>query len=132
VKSRAALLGLVAAVVAVLGIHLPFPAYSRLVLALVLSLTACVYLGALLAQAQSPGTWMAELAVATAVFVCSLLAMAASPVWLAVGYAVHGGWDWLHDARVVPTRVALWFPPLCAAFDFVVAVLVLGWVRHPA
>src|SRR5262249_26089271 len=39
--------------------------------------------------------------------------------------AILGGWDWLHEARAVPTRVALWFPPLCAAFDFVVAVLVL-------
>ncbi len=91
VKLRAALLGLVAAVVAVLGIHLPFPAFSQLVLALFLSLTACVYLGALLAQAQSRGTWTAELAVATAVFACSLLGMAASTVWLAVGYAIHGG-----------------------------------------
>jgi hypothetical protein len=57
VKSRAALLGLVAAVVAVLGIHLPFPSYSRLVLALLLSLTACVYSAALLAQVQGRGTW---------------------------------------------------------------------------
>jgi ABC-type xylose transport system permease subunit len=54
-KLRAALLGLVAAVVAVLGIHLPFPAYSRLVWALLLSLTACVYLGALIAQEESRG-----------------------------------------------------------------------------
>jgi hypothetical protein len=132
VKLRAAILGLVAAVVAVPGIHLPFPAYSRLVLALFLSLTACVYLGALLAQAQRRGTWIAELAAAAAVFACSLLGMAASSAWLGLGYAVHGGWDWLHEAGGVPTRVAEWFPPLCAAFDFVVAVLVLGWLWHAA
>jgi hypothetical protein len=75
---------------------------------------------------------MAELAVPAAVFACCLLGMAASPVWLAFGYALHGGWDWLHEARFVSTRVAIWFPPLCAAFDFVVAVLVLEWVRHAA
>ena len=131
-KSRAALLGLVGAVVAALGLHLPFPAYSRLVLALFLALTACVYPGALLAQVQGRRTWLAELAAAAAVFACSVLGMAASPVWLAVGYAVHGGWDWLHDARLVPTQVAAWFPPLCAAFDFAAAVFVLGWVLPAA
>jgi hypothetical protein len=78
------------------------------------------------------GTWSAELAVATAVFACSLLAIAASPVWLAFGYTTHGGWDWLHEARVVPTRGGYMVPPLCAAFDFVVAVLVIGWLQQAA
>ena len=129
VKVRAAFLGLVAALVGVLGIDLSFSAYSRLVLALFLSLTACVYLGALLAQAQSLSTWAAELAVAAVVFGCSLLGISASPVWLAFGYGIHGGWDWLHETRTVQTRVAGWFPPLCATFDLVVGAFILGWVR---
>ena len=125
---RAALLGAVAAIVGLAGVHLPFPSQSWLVLALFLALTACVYLGALLAQPQRRGTQAAELTVGATVFACAFLGMAASPLWLAGGYALHGGWDWLHHVRVVPTRVAGWFPPLCAGFDLVVAVFVLAWV----
>jgi hypothetical protein len=128
-KLRAALLGLTAALVGIVGVHLPFPAYSRLVLALFLALTACVYPGALLAQTAKPTTALAELAVAGVVYGCALLGMTHSAVWLAVGYGLHGLWDWLHDVRVVPTTVAGWFPPLCATFDFAVAVfaLVVTW-----
>jgi hypothetical protein len=124
-KWRAALLGLTAALVAIVGVHLPFPSFSRLVLALFLALTACVYPGALLAQTLKPGTAVAELAATGVVYGCALLGMTHSSVWLAVGYGLHGAWDWLHDVRVVPTRVADWFPPLCATFDFAVAVFAL-------
>ena len=34
-------------------------------------------------------------------------------------------WDLLDHPHAVPTRVAAWFPPLCAAFDFVVALFVI-------
>jgi hypothetical protein len=94
-------------------------------MALFLALTACVYPGALLAQSQRPATALAELAVAGAVYACALLGMTTTAAWLTVGYVLHGVWDWLHEARVVPTRVAGWFPPLCAAFDIAVAVFVL-------
>jgi hypothetical protein len=124
-RLRATLLGLSAAVAAVAAVHLPFPTYSRLVLALFLAATGCVYLGALLAQSPRPATALAELAVAGAVFACALLGMTTSATSLAAGYILHGVWDWLHDARVVTTKVAAWFPPLCAAFDFAVAVFVL-------
>jgi hypothetical protein len=124
-RIRAALFGLSAAVVAAAGVHWPFPTYARLVLALFLALTACVYLGALLAQPSPRVTAVLELGVAGAVFACSLLGMTASAYWLAVGYGLHGAWDWLHDLEMVPTRVARWFPPLCAAFDFAIALFVL-------
>src|SRR5438876_5481104 len=97
---RLALLGMVVAAVAVACIHLPFPAQSRLALALFLALTACVYLGALLAHPQRWSTLTVELTVGGLVFACSFLGMAASPAWLAAGYALHGGWDWLHHIRV--------------------------------
>ncbi len=125
---RMALLGAVAAAVFAAGIHLPFPAQSQLVLGLSLVFCASVYLGALLAGPQGRPVQAAELAVGAAVFGCAVLGLAVSPVWLAVGYAAHGGWDWLHHARVVPSAVARWFPPACAGFDLVVAVFVLGWL----
>jgi hypothetical protein len=33
--------------------------------------------------------------------------------------------DGLHELEVVPTRVARWLLPLCAAFDFAMALFVL-------
>ncbi len=39
---------------------------------------------------------------------------------------LHGAWDWLHDTKTVSTHVAAWFPPACAAFDFVIAGFVLS------
>jgi hypothetical protein len=41
------------------------------------------------------------------------------------GRTRHGTWDWLHDLEVVPARFARWLLPLCAAFDFAMALFVL-------
>ncbi len=45
--------------------------------------------------------------------------------WLALGYAIHAAWDWAHGAGVFPTRVAGWFPPACAVFDFMIDAFVM-------
>jgi uncharacterized protein DUF6010 len=63
--------------------------------------------------------------VACVVFGLAVVGLRASTTALAAGYALHGVWDLLHHPRAVPTRVASWFPPTCAAFDFVVAVALL-------
>lgn len=124
-RLKAAAAGAALAVAAAAVLHQPWIAGGRLLLGLFLALTACVYLGALLAQQQGPGTTLGELAVALAVFVCAYLGVAGAAVWLAAGYALHGVWDWFHDIEAVPTRVSRWFPPACAAFDFVVAGFIL-------
>jgi len=122
---RAALLGVCLAAAAILGAHWSQDVQTRIGLALFLALTACVYPGALLAQSASMWTAAAEFAVGGLVFVCAWLGLALGAAWLAVGYALHGGWDWLHHCGRVPTKVAAWFPPACAAFDFVVALYAL-------
>jgi hypothetical protein len=99
--------------------------YGLQLVALFLAFTACVYPGALLNQ-SAPGRVVAgELVVAALVLGMAALGLAASPLWLAAGYALHGAWDLFHHPRAVPTRVAAWFPPLCAGFDFVVALFVI-------
>ena len=57
----------------------------------------------------------------------AVVGLRASTTSLAAGYALHGAWDLLHNPnpRAVPTRVVRWFPPACAAFDFVVAIALL-------
>jgi hypothetical protein len=55
----------------------------------------------------------------------SYLKSVAVGIALAVGHALHGGWSLLHRPRLVTTEVAAWFPPLCAASAFVVALALL-------
>lgn len=125
-RIRAAIIGAALAALAAVVVHYPLAGSARLLLALFLALTACVYLGALLAQKQTALTTVGELLVGTGVFICSFLGIVSSASWLAAGYGLHGAWDWLHDTKTVPTHVAAWFPPACAAFDFVIAGFVLS------
>ena len=91
------------------------------VYALGLVLIAAVYIGFSVAD----GRWMviaAEVAVAT-VFVVVAAAAVTGPAWLlVVGLTGHGLKDlWQHRTQFVTgTR---WWPPFCAAVDFVVAAI---------
>jgi hypothetical protein len=58
-------------------------------------------------------------------FSLAVVGLRASTTALALGYTLCGGWSLLHRPRLVPTEVAPWFPPLCAAFAFVVALALL-------
>lgn len=129
-RKRGALIGLALAAIAAVVIHGPLASQGRVLLGLFLALTACVYLGALLAQKQTKTVAAAELAVGALVFLCSFLGVASSVLWLAAGYALHGAWDWVHDIEVVPTRVARWFPPACAIFDLAIAGFVLVFLAN--
>lgn len=124
-RARGAITGAVTAVVVVAALHYPAAATSMTLLALFLALTACVYLGALLAQRQTAAIAVSELIVGSTVFLCAVLGLLVSDIWIAVGYSLHGLWDWAHDFGLVTTKIARWFPPLCAVFDFVVAAFVV-------
>ena len=99
--------------------------YGHQVVALFFALTACVYPGALLSQSASGSVIAEELVVAALVFGTAALGLGASPLWLVAGHALHGAWDCLHHPRAVTIRIASWFPPFCAAFDFVVAFFLI-------
>lgn len=119
------LIGLLLGVLFVAAARSGSPETARLVIGLFLAVTGGVYASALLAQ-NLPGRYAAlELLMAALVFELSIAGMERSALWLAAGYAVHGVWDLFHHPRAVPTRVAPWFPPMCAAFDFVVAELLI-------
>jgi hypothetical protein len=119
------IVGLILGLLFVLLVHTIPQQPARQAIALFLAFTACVYAGALLAQ-SAPGLSVGlELIVAAVVFVCAAVGLRASTGWLAAGYVLHGVWDLFHRPSAVPTRVASWFPPLCAAFDFVVAIALL-------
>ena len=121
VPARVAMLGVLLAAAAAIGLHWPLRSSALNGLALFLALTACVYLGALLAAGPSGRKIAAsEGLVGGSVFLCAFLGLTVSPVWIAIGYWAHGVWDWLHIDGRFGVRVAGWFPPLCAGFDFAV------------
>lgn len=124
-RFRGALAGAAFAFLVIAALHYPSARVGVLLISLFLALTACVYLGALLAQRQRLPVITSELGVGLAVFTCAALGAMMSAAWLAAGYALHGVWDWAHDSGFVSTNVTAWFPPACAMFDFLIAAFVL-------
>lgn len=108
----------------ILGTHLLAGDRAHEVFALFLALTACVYGGATLNPGATKSA-AAELPVVSAVFALSVVGLVVSPLWLAVGYLAHGGWDLLHHYQRIRTPVIRAFPPVCATFDFAVGVFIL-------
>jgi predicted membrane protein len=91
---------------------------------LFLASTAFVYFGSGLSDSRH--TWISvELIMSCVFFQFAFLGFLYSPIWLVIGFILHGIWDMLHHPKVVKTKVVKWFPPLCAIFDFVVAVFIL-------
>jgi hypothetical protein len=88
--------------------------------ALFLAYTACVYLGAALADMRN-NILLIESGVSILFFSFACFGLLYSPIWLVLGYTMHGIWDMLHHPRLIKTRIIKWFPPICAVFDFVVA-----------
>ena len=116
-------MGALAAVLVIGLIHFAFE-QEDLPFGLLLASTGTIYLGGALVQPER--RWLyAELGVSLALFLFAWLGLLRTPMWLAAGYALHGGWDAAHHRRLVKTPVAPWFPPLSAAFDLVVAVWIL-------
>jgi len=119
------LIGLLLGALFVLLVHTIPPQPARQLIALFLALTACVYAGAVLAQQLPAHVVALELLITSAVFAFAAVGLRSATAYLAAGYIVHGVWDLFHHPRAIGTRVAGWFPPLCAAFDFVVAIALL-------
>jgi hypothetical protein len=108
--TKSFLIGIVLGILFVFFVHTIPPQPARQIIALFLAFTACVYAGAVLAQKLPNNYVFLELAVAIMVFSLSVVGLRASTTSLAVGYII---------------QLAGWFPPLCAAFDFVVAIALL-------
>jgi Family of unknown function (DUF6010) len=73
-----------------------------------------------------------ELSVATAFVVLAFLGLWWAPAFLAVGLVLHGLWDLAHRPRGITTKLPSWYPPFCAAYDFVFAGVFLFLARDLA
>jgi hypothetical protein len=93
------------------------------VYALQLSLIAAVYIGFAVADGR-PWVIAAECTVAGVFFVLAATAVTATAWILVIGYAGHGLKDYWQQRRqyVANTR---WWPPFCAAVDWLVAAILV-------
>jgi hypothetical protein len=62
-----------------------------------------------------------EFSVATVFLILAFLGLWQAPALIGVGLVLHGFWDLAHRPRWITTRIPSWYPPFCAAFDFVFA-----------
>jgi hypothetical protein len=92
------------------------------VYAFALPLIAAVYIGFAVADGR-PHVLVVETLVASTFVVTAMAAPAVSPWLVVAGLAAHGVKDaWQHRTQFVAgTR---WWPPFCAAVDFVAAALI--------
>lgn len=58
----------------------------------------------------------------------SWLGLRRNPLWLAVGWVAHVGWDvGIHLPSGAPVFVPRWYPLVCIGFDLIVAVAILRY-----
>ena len=73
-----------------------------------------------------------ELTVATGFIVLALLGIWVGYIFIAIGLVLHGIWDLAHRSGGVATKIPSWYPPFCAAFDFVFAGIFFVFARELA
>jgi hypothetical protein len=98
-------------------------------LSLLLAFIAAIYLGFAFADGSYKAIIL-ESFVAVVFLLVAAFASFTSPLVLAGGYVVHGFWDLLHHPKAIETKVARWYPPFCAVYDWAIAVYILvAWWR---
>ncbi len=105
-------------------VHILPPAAGKLLLAVILAVSAGVYIGIGL---MVDDLFLTTLETAAAVFFASLaiLGLRFSPVILALGYFLHGLWDLVHHPRYIRSPGPWWYQPLCLTYDWLIAGVIL-------
>jgi hypothetical protein len=93
-------------------------------LALILALTGGIYLGAAL-HGGGRGRMIFEGVFAAVLVILGLLSLTWTPLWMALGFVLHGLWDLAHHTGSVKHGVRRWFPPFCAAWDWAIAAMIV-------
>jgi hypothetical protein len=108
-----------AAAVILVATFLPDP-QALVLFAVLLGLTAGVYIGFGMADGRS---WeqSVEIGVGLLFFAVAALGLWVSPMVIAGGFLAHIVWDLLHHPRRMGTIVTIWYPPICAMFDMIIA-----------
>lgn len=111
-----------------LGVAVLLPPEPRAILfAVILGAGAAVYVGFALVDGRRRAVRVEATAAVAFIAVAVLGAWLSRPL-LAAGYVGHGVWDLTHHPRGIRTHVPREWPPLCLAYDLVVAAfLVTPW-----
>jgi uncharacterized protein DUF6010 len=96
-----------------------------------LAMIAAIYLGFAFSDGR-PSIVILELVAGTVFIVLALLGLWLAPMFIAAGLVLHGVWDLAHRPRAIPTKLPAWYPPFCAAYDFVFAGVFIYLARHLA
>lgn len=96
-----------------------------------LAIIGAIYLGFALSDGRL-SIMLLELSVGTGFVVLALLGLWLAPMFIAIGLILHGFWDLAHRPRGVTTKLPAWYPPFCAAYDFVFAGVFLLLSRQLA
>ena len=102
---------------------LPQPLYA-LHLAVFLSAIAGVYGGFSVLDGRVR-TIVLEGSVMAMFIALAMVGLKFSLLILAFGYVAHGVWDLVHHPKLVTTKIAAWYPPFCAVYDFSIAAFIL-------
>ncbi|HEU0053111.1 MAG TPA: DUF6010 family protein [Longimicrobium sp.] len=120
---RAALVG-----AALAALFAPFMYFFRNetldLLALLLAACGGLYWGVAATTARGR-TVLVEGAAGAAFVAMALLGLWWSSLWVVAGFVLHGVYDFLHHPRGIRSGVQRWYPPFCAAFDWLVAIIIL-------
>jgi len=93
-------------------------------LTLILAFAGGIYFGAALRDG-SRGRLVGEALAGGLMVLVAALALWWSPLWLALGFGVHGVWNLAHHTGHAKNGVRPWFPPTYAAWEWVVAAMVV-------
>jgi hypothetical protein len=93
-----------------------------------LAVIGAIYVGFAFSDGRLPIVIL-ELSVGTGFLVLAFLGLWMAPIFLAVGLILHGAWDLAHRPRGITTKLPAWYPPFCAAYDFVFAGVFLVLAR---
>ncbi|PZD71005.1 hypothetical protein C1752_08447 [Acaryochloris thomasi RCC1774] len=98
--------------------------YTLESLALILVAVSAVYFGTAISENKREIVVLETLV--TLVFIAlALLGRWYSPLILALGYFLHGLWDYLHHSWQVGATVrSVWYPPFCMGYDWLIAIFI--------
>jgi uncharacterized protein DUF6010 len=96
-----------------------------------LTMIGAIYMGFAFADGR-PSIVILELSVATVFIVLSLLGLWVAPLFIGIGLILHGLWDLAHHPRGIKTKIPVWYPAFCAAFDFLFAGIFFYLARNIA
>jgi len=96
-----------------------------------LTLIGAIYLGFALSDGRI-GIAVIEGVAGTVFVVLALMGLWIAPALIGVGLVLHAVWDLAHRPGGISTRLPRWYPPFCAAWDFVFAGIFFYHARELA